>query len=993
MIKKFKQIPSDRSGFTLMEVLVAIAIGGIVMLSTLNSFDMLNSMRSQQRVQGARSEITGRIRTMVLTPGSLENSAIVTNALGAQGLAPSSAGSNLYSRYDRLLKCHPAFTDPAQTGCDRSTLDNPNKGNVVYISDRNSTDPNTTVAGDYVFYNLDGVRCTADQGEDPSQCPIFAKAWAEPYCLNFASTCNKAMSVAVRYSVGIRPDYPDIQKMVAKSMEGEVIVPLQKGIQITRLLDQDNNPLIPNAKGIYATQKYYGYSDQTGNPRALRFEVLVGNPTGLQNIRMQMRAMTGPSVANLDDMSIPASLSSAAWVDVPNPDDTTQPWVIPLVNAAQNQLFNFGTVNTIKGFAIGSFYNLPNTDATKQRYLWHMDATGTTLIPPTYFRSGIYQFRVIALDSSSNDVESTNYATVRIFSRPQMYLASTTPVPTTIQRNCTNNNLNFQILVADDESLVSSSYNITDAGGTVVGNGTQTYSGTTGSFQITLDKSRPAGVYSIAHQTLNRTSNLIVRGIPLPATTISTLESPLTLQEIVPTTDLTSNPVKVRASSTADMTYTYTTGNCCTETPTLSWSFPNVPEAGGVPMLSASGTPPGLTCSVSATTGVRTCTTTADVTGLVEGPATAAPNISVQMNYSGSEPACQVTNAVTNKYFQVIRIPGIQFASTESLWVTPPPATGTSIKPMTRVIRIKADFPPADDPVTMEVRRTDGTPVCTGITFAPGTSVDPVYQSCNIPVGFSGDLVLARTSANVKTSSDAPSPAWRAQLVDGQLQHRVCNANLGMAAGPYPFTYVTPTNLPMLNSPWGLDASGNQKPTNDTGQWTAGSPHTLKCWDNWSTGGGFNANANNKQDAFYDLDMFNVGKTLYAQTNTQVNASFPTFFFPYNGGASPDFNAKNVPYVFTVARGNPNSVAFHFAQSGSSSSNSPGHGWTNVTSSYCNGGTSLSTIGLYAIQLKGFDTATQTMKAANSMTVDRLAGTHYGYSFMCTYGNYRPTGE
>ncbi len=987
MVNEFKKPSINQSGFTLTEVLVAAAISGLVLLSTLASVNIINSMKSQQRVQITRSEVTARIRNLVLTPGSLENSAIITNTLGANGLVP---GGGSFTRFDRLLKCHPAFTDPAQTGCDRSTLDDPKKGNFVYISDRNSIDPQQTIAGEYVFYNLDGGRCTAAQATNPGQCPIFARAWAEPFCLNFAANCNKAMSIAVRYSVGVRDDYPDSARTIAAAMEGEVIVPLQKGIQITRLLDQDNNPLIPNAKGIYATQKYYGYPDQAGNPRALRFEVLVGNPTGLQSIRMQMRALTGTTVAGMDDMSIPESLSSVAWTDVPNPDDPAQPWVIPLTNAAQNQLFNFGTVNTVKGFTIGARYDLPNTDLTKQNYIYYMDPSGTSLLPPKIFKSGIYQFRVIALDTANSNVESTNYATVRIFSRPQMYLSSGTPVPPTIWRNCSSSTLNLKILTADDERLLSSNYQVLNSVGTAVASGTQSYSGTTGDFTITFDKSQPAGAYTIQHKTLNQTSNLLVRGFPLPETSTSTLPGTLTLTEITPVTDLIATPAKVRASSSASVAYSYTTGNCCSQTPTLNWTFPNVPEAGGVPMLGGDGSSPSLTCSLNAAAGTRTCTANMMVNGLVEGPTSAAPDITVDLVFSGApQAACQVTSTATNKYFQVIKIPGIQFATNESLWVNPPAGAAGSIKATDRKVRIKADFPPADEAVTMEVRKTDGTPVCTGLTFAAGTTVDPVYLDCAIPATFSGDLVLARASANVKTSGDAPSPAWKAALVDGQLQHRVCNADLGSATGPFPLTYTTPSPLPMYNSPWGLDASGNQKPTNDTGQWGTGTTHTLRCWDTWS---GFSS-AYNKQDGLYSIDTYNTGKTFLSQTNIMLTPSFPVFFFPYNGAPSPDFTARNVPYFFTVSRGPASSASFQFAQSGSSTSISPGHAWTNVTSNYCSGGTSMTSLALYVNQMAGFDTATQTMKAVNSMQVGQQAGTYYSYSFVCTYGNYKPTGE
>ncbi|MCM2280346.1 MAG: hypothetical protein NDI61_00710 [Bdellovibrionaceae bacterium] len=986
-------------GFSIVELMIVVGISSIVLMSMTTAISIMYSMQAQQTLVFTRNEVAARIRMLALTPGALENSAILTNNLGENGVLPAVGPAVRFTRFDRLLKCHPSFTDPAQTGCDRSDMDDPNRGNFVYISDRNSTDPNLALAGEYIHYTTKGTRCSQQEAQNPGDCPIFARAWAEPYCLNFASTCNKAMSISIRYSVGVRSDYVGSVQRLPTTLEAEVIVPLQKGIQITRVLDQDNNALIPNARGIYGVQKYYGYPDQSGNPRALRFEVLVGNPTGLQNIRMQMRALTGPSASTIDDLTVPPSLMSADWTDVPNPDNLSQPWVIPLVNAAQNQLFNFGTVNTIKGFIIGARYDLPNDDLSKRRNLYYMNSTGTGLLPPLNFKSGVYQFRVVALDTGNNIVESTNYATVRIFPRPQMYLSSTTPIPATIYRNCAADasTLTLSILAGDDEELVSSSYEVTAADGTIVGSGETTFSGTTGSFQLTFDKSKGAGTYRVNLIAKNRSSGRIVRGFVIPDTTTSNLPATLVLNEVVPITDLLSNPTKVRVGSTAVATYSLSTGNCCTQEPRARWTFPNVPEVGNVPMLSASSPNEELTCSNLAN-GTRSCSVNTTINGLIEGPASAAPDISVELSFSGStEAACQVSNSATVKYIPVVRIPGIQFVSSESLWAFAPAATSTSLKSMERIVRIQADFPPADDPVTVSILKPDSSPICSNITFAAGTSVNPVIQTCTIPSGYQGDMILARSSSNIKTSADAPAPGWRALLVDGKLQHRVCNANIGSSSGPFPSVYTVPTSLPMLNSPWGLDGSGNQKTTNDAGRWFGGATHSLRCWDSWDYTTGTTRytfyNPNNKQDGAYTIDAYNATRPSTWYANIDLIMSFPTFFFPYNGGSAPDFTARNVPYIFVVMKGAPDGAVYRYTQ-GTSSSETTAIPWMNVTSSYCNGSTSMTNTQIYTNQFRGFDTSTQTMKALNSARMPRnLMSSYYSYAFVCTYGRYSPFGE
>lgn len=978
-------------GFSIIELIVVVGISGIVLLAMSTSITVMYSMQAHQNLTFSRNEIAARIRITAMTPGTLENSAILTNSLGADGLLPSVGTATTFTRFDRLMKCHPAFTEPSQTGCDRSEVDVSGRGNFFYLSAQNSTDPQTALAGEYIHYTANGSRCTQTQAQSSSQCPIFARVWAEPYCLNFASTCNKAMSISIRYSVGIRDDYIGGAGTKPTTLEGDVTVPLQKGIQITRVLDQGNNPLVPNGRGIYGIEKYYGYPDQVGSPQMLRFEVLVGNPTGLRNIRIQMRAITGASVRNVGDSTIPPEINSLTWVDVPNPDNIAESWIISLSDASQNQTYNFGAANAVKGFRIGARYDLANEDLLKRNYLFHFDAAGTALVPPLLFRSGVYQFRVIALDTGDNRVESTNYATVRIFPRPQMYLAAATPIPSGLQRNCVGDerNLNLNVMLADDEDLLTSSYTITSADGAVVASGNSSHSGYTSSFPLVFDKSRPAGTYLIRHEATNRSTGLVLRGLPIPPTVVSTLPASLQLNEVTPVTGIVSQPSQIRVGGSGVVSFSYSTGNCCTVTPTVSWTFPNVPEAGNLPMLSSPGPNTELDC-VNQPNGTRTCTSTDEFEGVREGPATASPNISAALNFSGTvPPACQLTSTATLRYIRVVSLPGIQFFNPESLWVTLPTAGGGAVRAQDRRVRIKMDFPPENEAVTVNVTRPDSTPICSGITFPAGTGDQPVIRDCAIPAGYNGDMVLTRASTNIKSSADAVSDGWQAALVDGQLNHRVCDMNLGSSSGPFPTDYNIPFTLPMSNAPWGLNPDGTQKASNDTGTWNAGTEKTLRCWDSWSTF----SSSSNQQDGFYAMDLHNTGRAFGHQRGISLNFSFPTFYFPYNGSSSPDFTARNVPYIFVVSRGAPASVTYRFSSGSAQTSDSTGHAWTNVTASYCNGSTSLSNVQLYMNQLRGFDSATHTMKAVNSARVGQNPVTNMSYAFLCTYGRYSPNGE
>lgn len=63
------------------------------------------------------------------------------------------------------------------------------------------------------------------------------------------------MSVTIRYSVGLRPDYPP--GLILPQADGEIYLPLQKGIQIARVMDQTNGTLTQNLAGIYPVQNIW----------------------------------------------------------------------------------------------------------------------------------------------------------------------------------------------------------------------------------------------------------------------------------------------------------------------------------------------------------------------------------------------------------------------------------------------------------------------------------------------------------------------------------------------------------------------------------------------------------------------------------------------------------------------------------------------------------------------------------------------------------------
>lgn len=302
------------AGYSLLEVLIAVGLVGVIMMALLSMMDIMNANNKRLNLILVRNDVVNNIRTQGLLYSNVDTSALMTNTQGAGGIVPDVGSPNHLAHFDTLAKCLPSILDPALSGCSKTTVDEPGRGNLFYLADHNSLDINRAIAGEDVFYRTSGSRCDPADASAPEKCPLFARVWAEPYCLNFANYCNKAMALTIRYSVGVRADYPGGSFL--PTADGEVYLPLQKGIQISRLLDQNNSGLTANQHGIYPIQKFLEMPDQINSPQGLRLEVVVGNPTGLVSMTVQARSLVGSSARGLDENSIPAALEAQNWTDL-----------------------------------------------------------------------------------------------------------------------------------------------------------------------------------------------------------------------------------------------------------------------------------------------------------------------------------------------------------------------------------------------------------------------------------------------------------------------------------------------------------------------------------------------------------------------------------------------------------------------------------------------------------------------------------------------------
>jgi prepilin-type N-terminal cleavage/methylation domain-containing protein len=990
-----KQNNFNSRGFSLIEVLVAIGLVGVIMTALMSMTDIMNANNKRLNMVLSRNDIVNNIRTQSMVYSNIDASALMTNTNGVAGNRANNGPPNNLAHFDMLAKCLPSITDPLLVGCNKTTLDDPSRGNRFYLANHDSLDINQSIAGEDVYYRQSGIRCSAADAATPERCPLFARTWAEPFCLNFRTSCNKAMSVTIRYSVGLRPDYPP--GFILPQADGEIYLPLQKGIQITRVMDQTNGTLTQNLAGIYPVQKYLGFADQAGRPQGLRFEVVVGNPTGLVSMKIQSRSYTGALAAGLDENSIPPALESLAWNDVINPATGSGAWTITLAGAVPSQFFNFGLMTTASSTSglVPSNFAIGSANPNDVKFHWTIDpGNPANFIPPT-FKSGFYQFRVVATDVGGGTIESTNYATIRIIPRPEIRQTSPATNPFSIQRNCTvNNNLDLKFLIGDDEGLTSNTARIN---GTPVA--VSSISGTHGEVIIPFDLQQTAGPYTVLSTIQDFFSNKLVMGVSSPETTQSLI---VNLQEVTPViSPITSSPNKIRINTSAILSESYSTGSCCTQTPSVNWTFPTVPAAPGI-MLSGALTS-AMSCSIDVPTNSRICTGTNTVNGIKEGPTTASADVQTQLIIQNPiSPACSISsgNYSQSAYIQVVSIPGIYFYTNESLWLdfsNLSNETGLMTLAPTRQAWIKADFDPDSTVSVKVVKATDlSTSICTA-SFSAGTSTAQVLRPCPLPAGYSGDYILLKNSANVQGEADLPDVAFRARLVSGQTVHRACLAQFSSLPGQQATKSLT-VNYNMWNSPFnatevpagsGSTALG-QDPKNDAGYWTAGATKKLRCYDRWAS---YNDSLNNQDRRVIKAYLDAAPPTV--NTHKNWNFSYSQFVFPNTVG--PDFSyadntnspgSPNAPTVFLVTTGPASSLTWSFV--GANSATTPPQPWIDRTNELCTGGASLYQTKLYSSKMVGHNSSTTNMKATNRLAAGTPEG--YSYVFMCNYGRWNPSG-
>lgn len=1010
---------NNSSGILLIEVIISAGIAGILMISLLAMMQLVNQNSSRVSLGITKNEIITKLRTNAALLANMESSARMTQTLGIGGLTPNIGTPNNLTNYAALADCIPTLTTAGS--CNKTNMDDA-KGFRFYLSNGISEDPSKAVAGEDVYYTLSGQRCSQTQAATPGECPIMSQVWAEPYCSNFTTTCSKAISLTIRYRLSLRPDF--VGTALMSPIEGEVYLPLTKGIQLSRLLSESDSPIQMNASGVYSVQKFYGHSYQSLQPKGLRFEAVLGNPTGLTSMKLQVRSLTGTDAHSYLDNVIPSTLTAKTWTDMVDPSTGSGTWSVNLAGAKANQIINFGTQtsattnnNANKFMKIGTISGA--SDQTT--FFWtYNTATGQFVAPS--FKSGFYQFRVVAIDSNNNQIESMNYITVRVVPIPELKRVQDIPSQPSLaqERVCINgqNSVNYNFAILDDEGIGAQTLTLDGAGGVSF----SAVNGTGGLITLPFDLSQSAGTFTYRFSARNKFYGSTINGYTM---TESTNNFSVVLSEVgLVGPEIGVNPGIIKITNTGNVVSRVTTGSCCDKSEsdiTATWR-----QFGGY--VSNPTTPTAVTCNMNTTTKRRTCETNVTVTGLVETPPSPPTNFESVFNFGTGNSACTGTR-VQQPALRVVRIPNIHFYLNESLWLAIPGNPVYGLKSSTPKVYVEIDFDPEQN-VSVEVYKTsDNQTVCT-INFPQGTRTYPTQIPCNIP-NYSGKLALRRASSNVQHPTDTPSPTYYAKInADStKSEHTSCYANIGLLSN-FPVTLPITSTHAMYNSPYGFNASNVQDPQNDYGLWNSGGTKTLRCYDNWrddvsgnqnfsltvggTCGSQLQTTANgvfpsgtypdyNQQDAYFMYKYQNtskpwnwycpvpfanaLGSSSYASSWTRFN----TYIFPdSNAFFSTDFDPPNAPYIFVVWNlGSPGGAIWQYNGGTGAATITPPRTWTDYTTQLCSGTATLTKIKLYGTKASGHATAETVMKANNNVYSQAGSG-FFNYYFMCSYGRWNP---
>lgn len=125
----------------MIEIVLAMAVGAIVLGSVVTTIGIVNSGSAQYNVLQGRNEIVNKIRIQSINLRNLVISSELTSNLGQAGLPLDYGPSSSIMFPDLLKKCLPKVTNTSAFGCDKRTMEAPGKGFLFYLATNGDMDP------------------------------------------------------------------------------------------------------------------------------------------------------------------------------------------------------------------------------------------------------------------------------------------------------------------------------------------------------------------------------------------------------------------------------------------------------------------------------------------------------------------------------------------------------------------------------------------------------------------------------------------------------------------------------------------------------------------------------------------------------------------------------------------------------------------------------------------------------------------------------------
>ncbi len=867
-MKKFNHYNSR--GFTIVEAMIALGILFGASMATLNLYDMYLKNMKDQSLKMTKQQVLANLKNQ-LTESSLDSSARITDALNTGGLT----GTQGNTHFEELAKCLPNIAD--KRGCAQKVTG----GSIVEypfllhpLVPAGSESQDLIMAGEGVYYDKNGILCNPARFADAKACPVQTRMSFIPTCKDSASECNKAHSLRIFMDVSIRADYFKNGVGQTGVVRLEHIVNLQRGLELTSMLDEKKRPILANGLGIYETQVYRD-TDAVGVNKDAMAQGLVLNgrissAAGLSRIELHSREIHGSSLPSGNSLHVPPAINTAKWELV-----TTVEPVADLAQGLRNQTFSFDQLaGSDAFFPISGIYLFDGSKAETPS-----------------FEGGFYQFKATAFYDDGSTVDSSNFYNLRIYSLPQIVAPQSV---FSFPRDCQGSSSTIPFKIFDDEGVGEVKVSVIQGPSSPLPN-ISAPSFSKGSKVISSNFKFPNDAAPTTDLGIPYIIEIQARSINSSLYSIHQIV--IDIEDVTPILEISELPDRVKKEKSIEKMITARQSSCCSTSPKITMSYI---DSGSLSTISGPKTA-SLSCSYNATENRNDCSGKITINGLeLTPPGDSTPNFVATVESKGGT-GCLAEGEQASQNIEVFSAPVISFYQPESLWVDIPSGVGIST-PVVPTIYLMMSNPPSGAKVSVNVvKATNNEVVCSNVTFNPGVSTDPVFQACSPKVNYKGSLKIVAAGPNVGQEGDTDSK-YDGLISGSKKNHNFCRVNFATILSPQ---ITVGGNHSFLQSPFGPG-----DPDNDQ-DWNDGDVRNLTCFDNWGDGGRgmFEYHGKreppNTQDNAFNVSPFGNASQYSDWRTGQWVGDFPTHYtFPVISAtdSTRNFNPLNAPYLFGIVK-------------------------------------------------------------------------------------------